>query len=300
MEQLEKLNLNHNKLHGSIPEQLEKLNFHNFWQDMDFSYNDLEGVVPDKIAYESLHGVLWMNNKGFVQAKSINSITDTRTPKNGDLFSIWNFDGTIAYSDIVEATEEFDIKYCIGTGSCGSVYVKMLPTGKVVAVKKFHRREIEEKIYEKSFRNEIHVLTTIRNRNIVKLYGFCSHQMSIFSVYEYIDGGSLAYVFENETEAVELDWSKRLNVIKGVAQALSYLHHDCVPPIIQRDISSNNILLDEDFEPHVSDFGAAKFLNPNSSNRTTCVGTYGYITPAKEIQVSFGCKRYLFLHQRKK
>ncbi|XP_043705101.1 probable leucine-rich repeat receptor-like protein kinase At1g35710 [Telopea speciosissima] len=213
------------------------------------------------------------------QAKCKNLITNTRTPKNGDLFSIWNYDGMIAFSDIMEATEEFDIKYCIGTGGCGSVYMAKLPTGKVVAVKKFHRLEIEEKTYEKSFINEIHILTTIRHRNIVKLYGFCSHRRGTFLVYEYMDKGSLAYVLGIEAEAMELDWRKRLNIIKGVAQALSYLHHDIMPPIIHRDISSNNVLLDVDLEPHVSDFGTAKFLNPDSSNRTICVGTYGYIAP---------------------
>ncbi|XP_042518503.1 MDIS1-interacting receptor like kinase 2-like [Macadamia integrifolia] len=131
----------------------------------------------------------------------------------------------------MEATEEFDIKYCIGTGGYGSVYVAKLPTGKVVAVKKLHRIEVEEKDYEKSFTNKIHVLTRIRHRNIVKFYGFCSHPRCNFLVYEYIARGSLACVLGNEAEAMELDWRKRINVIKGTAYALSYLHHDCTPPI---------------------------------------------------------------------
>ncbi|XP_043704691.1 probable leucine-rich repeat receptor-like protein kinase At1g35710 [Telopea speciosissima] len=230
------------------------------------------------------------------KAESLKSTIDTRTSKNGDLFSIWNFNGTIAFNDILEATEDFDIKYCIGTGGCESVYMAKLPTGKVVAVKKFHRREVEEKVYEKSFTNEIHVLTTIRHRNIVKLYGFCSHPRGTFLVYEYIDRGSLAYVLGIEAEAVELDWRKRLNVIKGVARALSYLHHDCMPPIIHRDISSKNVLLDADLEPHVSDFGTAKFLNLDSSNRTIPVGTYGYIAPelAYTMVVSEKCDVYSF------
>ncbi|XP_042518655.1 probable leucine-rich repeat receptor-like protein kinase At1g35710 [Macadamia integrifolia] len=229
--------------------------------------------------------------------KSINSITDaTRTQKNGDIFSIWNYDGTIAYSDIMEATEEFDIKYCIGTGGYGSVYVAMLPTGKVVAVKKLHRIEAEEKAYENSFTNEIHVLTRIRHRNIVKLYGFCSHPRCNFLVYEYIERGSLAYVLGNEEEALELDWRKRIKVIKGIAHALSYLHHDCTPPLIHRDISSNNVLLDADLEPHVADFGTSRFLNPNSSNRTILAGTYGYIAPelAYTMVVTEKCDVYSF------
>ncbi|XP_043721740.1 MDIS1-interacting receptor like kinase 2-like [Telopea speciosissima] len=206
--------------------------------------------------------------------------TETREEKTGDLFSVWNYDGVIAYNDIIEATEDFDIRYCIGTGGCGSVYVAKLPAGQVVAVKKLHcSRETEKRAYEKSFTNEIYVLTRIRHRNIVKLYGFCCHPRCNFLVYEYIERGSLAYILGNEVEAVELDWSKRLNVINGVAQALSYLHHDCSPPLIHRDISSNNVLLDSELEPRVSDFGTARLLNPDSSNRTIIAGTYGYIAP---------------------
>ncbi|KAJ4966417.1 hypothetical protein NE237_018266 [Protea cynaroides] len=338
MEHLRFLNLSHNKLNGSIPAQLGEL-CASLGMNLDLTYNELEGVVPDKIAsvipLEALK-----NNKGlcsnywdlpcksrekrfkiktsifislssiivvvalviaalwfFCIKKSTNFIVDTtRAQKNGDIFSIWDYDGTIAYNDIMEATEEFDIKYCIGTGGCGSVYMAKLPTGKVVAVKKLHGLEAEEKAHEKSFANEIHVLTKVRHRNIVKLYGFCCHSSCKFLIYEYIERGSLAYALGMETEAVELDWRKRLNVIKGVAHALSYLHHDNMPPLIHRDISSNNVLLDEDFEPRVADFGTAKFLNPDSSNRTILVGTYGYIAPelAYTMIVTEKCDVYSF------
>ncbi|XP_043697892.1 MDIS1-interacting receptor like kinase 2-like [Telopea speciosissima] len=209
----------------------------------------------------------------------MNSTIDTRASKNGDIFSIWNYDGTIAYDDILEATEEFDLKYCIGTGGHGNVYIAKLPPGKVVAMKKLHHLEAEEKAYDESFTNEINVLTRLRHRNIVKLYVFCYHSSCKFLVYEYIERGSLACVLGNEAEAVELDWWKRLNIIREIAHALSYLHHDCTLPLIHRDISSKNVLLDAELEPHVADFGIAKIMNPDSSNRTILVGTYGYIAP---------------------
>ncbi|XP_056167593.1 MDIS1-interacting receptor like kinase 2-like [Syzygium oleosum] len=75
------------------------------------------------------------------------------------------------------------------------------------------------------------------------------------------------------------DWNKRVNVVKGVANALSYRHHECYPPIIHRDISSKNILLDEEYEAHVSDFGTAKVLKHDSSNWTSFAGTFGYAAP---------------------
>ncbi|KAK9116809.1 hypothetical protein Sjap_015756 [Stephania japonica] len=205
--------------------------------------------------------------------------TNEGSTKHGNIFSIWNYDGHIAYEDIIRETEDFDIKYCIGVGGYGSVYRALLPSGKVVALKKFHNWERENLTFERSFTTEIQVLTTIRHRNIVKLYGFCCHTQCAFLVYEYLEKGSLFVVLAEEVEAVVLDWKKRINIIKGISCALSYLHHDCSPPILHRDISSNNILLDSEYEAHVADFGTAKLLDPDSSNQTILAGTYGYIAP---------------------
>ncbi|KAF5454939.1 hypothetical protein F2P56_024568 [Juglans regia] len=115
-------------------------------------------------------------------------------------------------------------------------------------------------------------------------------------VYEYLECGSLRTIMENEEAAKELDWPKRLNIVKGVAHALSYMHHDCSPPIIHRDIKSSNILIDSQHEAHVSDFGTAKLLDLNSSNWTSFAGTYGYITPelAYTMKVSEKCDVYSF------
>ena len=79
--------------------------------------------------------------------------------KNGDLFSIWNYDGKIAYEDIIEATKDFDIRYCIGTGGYGSVYKTQLSNGNVVALKKLNRLEAKDPTFDKSFKNEIKMLT---------------------------------------------------------------------------------------------------------------------------------------------
>ncbi|XLT47961.1 hypothetical protein HN873_040565 [Arachis hypogaea] len=104
---------------------------------------------------------------------------EKRTAKNGDLFFIWNYDGKIAFEDIIEATQDFDIRYCIGTGGYGSVYRAQLPSGKVVALKKLHQLESQNPSFEKSFRNEVKMLTQIIHRNIVKLQGFCLHNRTL-------------------------------------------------------------------------------------------------------------------------
>nr|XP_027120343.1 MDIS1-interacting receptor like kinase 2-like [Coffea arabica] len=112
--------------------------------------------------------------------------------------------------------------------------------------------------------------------------------------------GSIPHVLGNlnniDEQAKELDWEKRVNIIKGVAQALSYMHHDCSPSIVHRDISSNNVLLDSEYEAHVSDFGTAKFLRRDSSNWTTPAGTLGYIAPefAYTMRVTEKCDVYSF------
>ncbi|KAI5596528.1 hypothetical protein BDE02_02G007400 [Populus trichocarpa] len=216
--------------------------------------------------------------------------------KNGDLFSIWNYDGRIAYEDIIAATENFDLRYCIGSGGYGSVYRAQLPSGKLVALKKLHHREAEEPAFDKSFKNEVELLTQIRHRSIVKLYGFCLTKRCMFLVYEYMEKGSLFCALRNDVGAVELKWMKRARIIKDIAHALSYLHHDCNPPIVHRDISSSNVLLNSESKSFVADFGVARLLDPDSSNHTVLAGTYGYIAPelAYTMAVTEKCYVYSF------
>ncbi|OMP09923.1 hypothetical protein COLO4_05001 [Corchorus olitorius] len=171
-------------------------------------------------------------------------------------------------SNIMQSTKNGDI-----------VYRVELPTGKLVALKKLHRHESEEPAFDKSFRNEIKFLTEIRHRNIVKLHGYCVHNHCMFLIYQYMERGSLLWVLSDDVEAVELDWKKRVNVVKSAVHALSYLHYECTPMIVHRDISSSNILLNSDLEAFVSDFGTTRILDPDASNHTSLVGTYGYVAP---------------------
>ncbi|KAF6152090.1 hypothetical protein GIB67_031412 [Kingdonia uniflora] len=148
--------------------------------------------------------------------------------------------------------------------------------GLVVAVKKLHPLEDGAGPGSKAFMDEISELSEVRHRNIVRLHGLCSHARHSFIITEYLERGNLSKVLSESKEAVKLDWVRRVNIIKGVANAFSYLHHDCSSPIVHRDISSSNILLDLEYEVRVSDFGTARLLKPDSSNWT---GTYGYVAP---------------------
>ena len=161
-----------------------------------------------------------------------------------EVFTISYFDGRMMFQEIIDTTEGFNAKFCIGKGGNGIVYKAKLKSGVIVAVKKLRSLCDDEIAQQKGFLNEIRALTEIRHRNIVKLHGFCSHSQFSILIYEYLERGSLATILSDDGGAKELDWSKRVNIIKGVAHALSYLHHDCSPPIVHRDISSKNVLLD--------------------------------------------------------
>ncbi|MFQ6660666.1 hypothetical protein Gotur_029088 [Gossypium turneri] len=295
-----KLNLSFNSLWGPIPHGLLDFPPETFTGNKDLC-GSIQGFIPCPSTKHNLAVIILVPTLLFLisifplvifilcqqyRAKALKH--DPSPTKNGNLFSIWNFDGKIAFEDIIKATEDFDIKYCIGTGCYGSVYRAVLPSGKVVALKKLHRLEAEQPTYDTSFRNEINFLTEIRHKNIVKLHGFCLHNRCMFLIYEYLEKGSLFYALSVDDEAMEMDWTKRVNIVKGVAHALSYMHHDCNLPIVHRDISSNNILLNSELEAFIADFGTARLLDPASSNRTVIVGTYGYIAPVLALEILMG------------
>ncbi|RVW13131.1 MDIS1-interacting receptor like kinase 2 [Vitis vinifera] len=211
-EEFRKLEPLHNKLSGHIPPL--SIYIHK-GSSIDFSHNDFEGHIPHELQFVypprvfghnkglcgereglphckrghktiliiSLSTILFLSFVALgillLSRKTRRNQTKATSTKNGDIFSVWNYDGKIAYEDIIEATEDFDIKYCIGTGGYGSVYKAQLPTGNVVALKKLHGWERDEATYLKSFQNE------------------------------YMERGSLYCVLSNEVEALELDWIKR-------------------------------------------------------------------------------------------
>ena len=113
----------------------------------------------------------------------------------------------------------------------------------------------------------------------MRLHGFCSHPRHSLLVYEFLEGGSLEKRLKSDELAIDFNWVKRVNVVKGVASALSYMHHDCSHPIIHRDISSKNVLLDSEYEAHVSDFGTARIMSSDKSFWTSFTGTFGYTAP---------------------
>ncbi|CAL1371616.1 unnamed protein product [Linum trigynum] len=240
----------------------------------------------------------------FLRSRSSESAVREETSRftDEDPISVCYFTGKITYDDIIQSTKNFDESYCIGEGATGKVYKAATPESRrVLAVKKLNPSpppttagNTEEEL--KSFASEVAALTELRHRNIVKLYGFSTGGDHTFLVYEFMEKGSLADVLKSDGAAADLDWEKRIEIVRGVADALSHMHHDVVPAVIHRDVSSKNVLLNSDLEARVSDFGTAKFLKPDSSNWTAFAGTYGYAAPelAYTMAVSEKCDVYSF------
>ncbi|KAI4968963.1 hypothetical protein ZWY2020_046293 [Hordeum vulgare] len=212
------------------------------------------------------------------------------------VFSIWNFDGANVFKQIIEATNNFSERHCIGIGGYGYVYKARLEPWEIFAVKKIHMIEDECGVNEAVFNREIKALVQIRHRNIVKLFGYCSSSQGRFLIYEYMERGDLSQILRDYGRAIELDWRRRTHIVLDVVHALAYMHHDCSSPIVHRDITSTNILIDLEFRACISDFGTAKILNIGGWNLTTRAGTKGYLAPelAYTENVTEKCDIYSF------
>jgi serine/threonine protein kinase len=130
---------------------------------------------------------------------------------------------------------------------------------------------------------EVGLLGRLRHRNIVRLLGYLHNDTDAMMLYEFMPNGSLWEALHGPPEKRALaDWVSRYDVAAGVAQGLAYLHHDCHPPVIHRDIKSNNILLDANMEARIADFGLARALARTNESVSVVAGSYGYIAPGND------------------
>ncbi|MQL71035.1 hypothetical protein Taro_003352 [Colocasia esculenta] len=202
----------------------------------------------------------------------------------------------ITYQELLEATGNFSEGSVIGRGACGTVYKAVMSDGTLIAVKRL-KSQSEGSRVDRSFQAEITTLGNVRHRNIVKLFGFCNYHDSNLILYEYMANGSLGELLHKSKETCLLDWDARYRIALGSAEGLRYLHCDCKPQIVHRDIKSNNILMDESLEAHVGDFGLAKLVDSSFSKTMSAVaGSYGYIAPeyAFTMKVTEKCDIYSF------
>ncbi|KAH0733365.1 hypothetical protein KY289_004553 [Solanum tuberosum] len=181
------------------------------------------------------------------------------------------------FEELKKYTNNFSESNYIGSGGYGKVYKGILPDGQLIAIK---RAEQASKQGALEFKTEIEILSRFHHKNVVSLVGFCFRQGEQMLVYEFIPNGSLKESLSGKS-GIKLDWKRRLRIALGAARGLQYLHDHVDPPIIHRDIKSNNILLDERLTAKVADFGLSKTMcEPDKGYVSTQVkGTMGYMDP---------------------
>ncbi|PHT99900.1 Receptor-like cytosolic serine/threonine-protein kinase RBK1, partial [Capsicum chinense] len=183
-----------------------------------------------------------------------------------------------SFDELAIATDYFAPDNLIGKGGHAEVYKGHLQDGQVVAVKKITKKEKNDEDRVGDFLSELGIIAHINNTNAAKLIGF-SVDGGLHLVLQYLHHGSLASVLHGREECLE--WNIRYKVAVGVAEGLCYLHYDCQRRIIHRDITASNILLTEDYEPQISDFGLAKWLPEKWVHHVVSPieGTFGYMAP---------------------
>lgn len=180
--------------------------------------------------------------------------------------------------DLEQATNRFSKENVIGEGGYGIVYQGHLVNRSPVAVKKLLNNLGQA---EKEFRVEVEAIGHVRHKNLVRLLGYCIEGTQRLLVYEYVNNGNLEqWLHGAMRQHGYLTWEARMKILLGTAKALAYLHEAIEPKVVHRDIKSSNILIDDDFNAKISDFGLAKLLGAGKSHITTRVmGTFGYVAP---------------------
>ncbi|CAL0312250.1 unnamed protein product [Lupinus luteus] len=310
------LNISRNHLVGTIPGSIAAMQS---LTSVDFSYNNLSGLVPGTGQFSYFNYTSFLGNPalcgpylgpckdgvanssqqphvkgplspslklllviGFLVCSivfAVVAILKARSLKKAStrawkLTAFQRLDFTA--DDVLDSLKDDNI---IGKGGAGIVYKGAMPNGDLVAVKRLPAMS-RGSSHDHGFNAEIQTLGRIRHRHIVRLLGFCSNHETNLLVYEYMPNGSLGEVLHGK-KGGHLLWDTRYKIAVEAAKGLCYLHHDCSPLIVHRDVKSNNILLDSNFEAHVADFGLAKFLQDSGTSEcmSAIAGSYGYIAP---------------------
>ncbi|KAL5774645.1 hypothetical protein ACOSP7_012202 [Xanthoceras sorbifolium] len=197
------------------------------------------------------------------------------------------------FEKLATATNKFHSNNKLGEGGFGPVYKGILEDEREIAVKRLSKASgqgLEE------FMNEVMVISKLQHRNLVRLFGCCIEGEEKLLIYEFMPNKSLdASLFDPDKRKL-LDWRKRFNIIEGISRGLLYLHRDSRLRIIHRDLKASNILLDEELNPKISDFGMARIFGGNQvqANTIRVVGTYGYMSPEYAMEGRFSEKSDVF------
>ncbi|KAK1270513.1 Serine/threonine-protein kinase BRI1-like 2 [Acorus gramineus] len=315
----------HNRLRGGIPESFANLSF---LVQIDLSDNQLTGPIPSRGQLSTLPASQYANNlppcqsggggDGLATIDSASAANDGRpsmansvvlavlvlaVSMSNNAATTWMIEREkeplsinvatfqrqlrkLTFSQLVEATDGFSAAILVGSGGFGEVFKARLKDGSCVAVKKRVRLSYQG---DREFAAEMETLGKIKHRHLVPLLGYCKVGEERLLVYEFMEFGSLEDVLHDKKGVVALDWDARVKVAMGAAKGLCFLHHNCIPHIIHRDMKSINVLLDRGMDARVSDFGMARLISALDTHLSvsTLAGTPGYVPP--EYYQSFRC-----------
>ncbi|CAM0880617.1 unnamed protein product [Alopecurus aequalis] len=297
---LNQFNVSNNQLSGQLPPQYATEAYRSSFMGNPGLCGDIAGLCSTSQGRSGNHsGFVWMMRSIFIFAAVVlvlgvawfywryRSFNKAKLNAERSKWTLTSFH-KVSFSehDILDCLDEDNV---IGSGASGKVYKAVLGNGEVVAVKKLWGGSLKKDIEngdegsaaDNSFEAEVRTLGKIRHKNIVKLLCCCTHNDSKLLVYEYMPNGSLGDVLHS-SKAGLLDWSTRYKIALDAAEGLSYLHQDCVPAIVHRDVKSNNILLDAEFNACVADFGVAKvveMVGRAPKSMSVIAGSCGYIAP---------------------
>ncbi|GAV61599.1 Pkinase domain-containing protein/LRR_1 domain-containing protein/LRRNT_2 domain-containing protein/LRR_4 domain-containing protein/LRR_8 domain-containing protein [Cephalotus follicularis] len=295
---LNQLNLSNNDLSGDLPPMFVKEMYRSSFLGNLGLCGDLAGLC-DSTSEDKNRGYVWLLRCIFILAALVFvggvawfyfKYRDFNKARAFDKskWTLMSFH-KLGFSEY-EILDLLDEDNVIGSGASGKVYKVVLGNGEAVAVKKLwggvkkdiQTGDIEKgQVHDDGFQAEVETLGKIRHKNIVKLWCCCTTRDCKLLVYEYMPNGSLGDLLHSSKGGL-LDWPTRYKIIVDAAEGLSYLHHDCVPPIVHRDVKANNILLDGDFGARVADFGVAKAVDSTGKglkSMSVIAGSRGYIAP---------------------
>ncbi|KAL2927288.1 Proline-rich receptor-like protein kinase PERK1 [Bienertia sinuspersici] len=222
--------------------------------------------TPSQPISTSGSGGLWSNSSG----------PENSIPPSSHGIMVGGGSSSFSYEELSVATDGFSSNNLLGQGGFGYVHKGILPNGKIVAVKSL---KADSGQGDREFHAEVETISRVHHKHLVSLVGYCITGPHKLLVYEFLPNKTMEFHLHGNKQFV-MDWPTRLKIAIGSAKGLAYLHEDCHPKIIHRDIKAANILLDFNFEAQVADFGLAKFTSDaNTHVSTRVMGTFGYLAP---------------------
>ncbi|XP_062078310.1 cysteine-rich receptor-like protein kinase 4 [Humulus lupulus] len=208
----------------------------------------------------------------------LSSYRNTNTPETENVESDAQNLQVFSFSKIKVATNNFSNDNKLGEGGFGIVYKGILPRGQEIAVKRLSKTSTQG---VEEFENEVTLTARLQHVNLTRVLGYCIQREEKMLIYEYMPNYSLDFYIFDPIKRHQLDWEKRVHIIEGITQGLLYLQEYSNFTIIHRDLKSSNVLLDNDMNPKISDFGMAKLFRKDvlEANTDRIVGTYGYVPP---------------------